>query len=141
MCLEGKAGWASRAAGVDLYSKEVTARTYDALFANARLALRAGYPVILDAAFLRREERVQDPVALARFVLRDEPAWTEDRIRQAMAKGASSTVSLKHPLPVLIAYGTVIIKGGREYFYSDLYGHDRLLDQALRERSSRSTAD
>ena len=49
----------SRAAGVDLYGKEATARTYDHLFGTARVALRAGYPVVLDAAFLRREERAK----------------------------------------------------------------------------------
>ena len=80
--------------------------------------------------------RVQDPVALARFVLREEPSWTEDRIRQAMEKGESSTLALKHPLPVLIAYSTVIVKGGRVFFYPDLYGHDRVLDKALRQRSA-----
>ena len=83
--------------------------------------------------------RVQDPVALARFVLREEPSWTEERIRQAMEKGESSTLALKHPLPVLIAYSTVIVKGGRVFFYPDLYGHDRVLDKALRQRSAALT--
>jgi L,D-transpeptidase YcbB len=68
--------------------------------------------------------------------LRDEPGWTEDRIRQAMGKGESNTLRLMHPLPVLIAYSTVIVKGGRVFFYPDLYGHDRLLDEALRQRSA-----
>ena len=80
--------------------------------------------------------RVQEPVALAQFVLRDEPAWTEDRIRQTMEKGESSTLALKQPLPVLIAYSTVLVKGGRVFFYPDLYGHDRLLDKTLRQRSA-----
>lgn len=80
--------------------------------------------------------RVEAPVALAQFVLQDDPAWTEDRIRQAMEKGESSTLRLKQPLPVLIAYSTVIVKGGRVFFYADLYGHDRLLDQALRRHSA-----
>jgi murein L,D-transpeptidase YcbB/YkuD len=83
--------------------------------------------------------RVQDPVALAQFVLRDEPAWSEGRIREAMEKGESSTLRLRHPLQVLIAYSTVIVKGGRVFFYSDLYGHDRLLDNALRRRSAELT--
>ena len=78
--------------------------------------------------------RVEEPMALARFVLRDEPGWTEDRIRAAMDKGDSSVLRLSQPLPVLIAYSTVIVKGGRVFFYPDLYGHDRLLDQALRRR-------
>jgi aminoglycoside phosphotransferase family enzyme/predicted kinase len=47
----------SRAKGMDLYQAEAGARTYAHLFAMARTALRAGYPVILDAAFLRRAER------------------------------------------------------------------------------------
>jgi murein L,D-transpeptidase YcbB/YkuD len=76
--------------------------------------------------------RVEQPLALALFVLRDEPAWTEDRIRAAMAIGESSTVRLAQPLPVLIAYSTVVVKGGRVFFYADIYGHDRVLDQALR---------
>lgn len=83
--------------------------------------------------------RVQFPVALARFVLQDDPAWTEDRIRQAMEKGESSTLRLKQPLPVLIAYSTVIVKGGRVFFYPDLYGHDQLLDSALRRHSAELT--
>jgi len=77
--------------------------------------------------------RVEAPVALAQFVLRDQPAWTEERIRETMAKGESSTLSLRQPLPVLIAYNTVLVKGGRVFFYRDLYGHDRLLDAALRQ--------
>ncbi|MDF2463594.1 MAG: L,D-transpeptidase YcbB [Ramlibacter sp.] len=78
--------------------------------------------------------RVEEPIALARFVLQGEPEWTEQRIRDAMDKGESNVLRLSRPLPVLIAYSTVIVKGGRVFFYPDLYGHDRLLDQALRQR-------
>lgn len=49
----------SRARGLDLYQPDATARTYAHLFSLARLALQAGYPVILDAAFLHRPERAQ----------------------------------------------------------------------------------
>jgi murein L,D-transpeptidase YcbB/YkuD len=80
--------------------------------------------------------RVEAPVALAQFVLHDEPAWTEERIRQAMEKGESNTWRLAQPLPVLIAYSTVLVKKERVFFYADLYGHDRLLDQALRQHSA-----
>ncbi len=80
--------------------------------------------------------RVQEPVALAKFVLQDDPAWTEERIRDAMGRGESKTIRLQQPLPVLIAYNTVVAKSGRIFFYPDLYGHDRLLDDALRERSA-----
>jgi len=83
--------------------------------------------------------RVQDPVALAKFVLQDDPGWPEERIRSAMASGKSSTLRLAQPLTVLIAYSTVVVKGGRVFFYPDLYGHDRLLARALRQHTATLT--
>lgn len=47
----------SRAHGLDLYTAEATRRTYAQLEARARALLAAGWPVILDAAYLRRDER------------------------------------------------------------------------------------
>jgi aminoglycoside phosphotransferase family enzyme/predicted kinase len=47
----------SREAGVDLYTAEATQRTFEQLRERAQRALQAGYPVIVDAAFLRRAER------------------------------------------------------------------------------------
>ena len=77
--------------------------------------------------------RVEQPVALARFVLQDEPGWTEARIRAAMAAGTSTTQRLSQPLPVLISYGTALVLGGRLHFFDDIYGHDRVLQAALQQ--------
>ena len=79
--------------------------------------------------------RVEEPVALAQFVLQDDPAWTPDRIREAMSKGQSSTIRLAAPLPVVIAYSTTIVKNGLVHFFADIYGHDRVLEQALRQQA------
>lgn len=80
--------------------------------------------------------RVQEPVALAKFVLENQPEWTDERIQEAMKKGTSSTLRLEEPLPVVIAYITTIARNdGRVYFLPDLYGKDRQLDEALRRRS------
>ena len=48
-----------RSAGerVDIYTSDATRRTFERLRGCARIALQAGYPVIADAAFLRRDER------------------------------------------------------------------------------------
>ena len=79
--------------------------------------------------------RVEDPVALARFVLQDMPEWSEARILEAMAKGESKTIRLREPLPVVIAYSTTLVKSdGKVYFFADIYGHDKLLDEELRKR-------
>jgi uncharacterized protein len=56
----------TRAHGVDAYTADATRRTYDRLLALARPALQAGFPVVLDAAFLRRDER-----AAARMLARE----------------------------------------------------------------------
>ena len=79
--------------------------------------------------------RVEDPVALAQFVLQGDPTWTPERIREAMASRQSTTIRLATPLPVVIAYSTTVVKNGRVHFFSDLYGHDRVLEQALRQQA------
>jgi murein L,D-transpeptidase YcbB/YkuD len=79
--------------------------------------------------------RVADPPALAEFVLRDQPEWTDERIRAAMAAGKTSTATLTRPIPVVLFYTTAIVDhAGRVLFESDIYGYDRRLEQALRAR-------
>ncbi|MBE0588722.1 MAG: L,D-transpeptidase family protein, partial [Hydrogenophaga sp.] len=78
--------------------------------------------------------RVEQPVELALFVLQDMPQWTEQRVREAMAAGQLQAVRLATPVPVLITYGTALVKQGRLHFYPDIYGHDRELAEALRRR-------
>ena len=77
--------------------------------------------------------RIESPVALAQFVLRDQPHWTAQRIEEAMTAGTSRTVRLPQPVPVLIAYSTVVVKdGGKVHFFPDIYQQDARLEQALR---------
>ena len=78
--------------------------------------------------------RVEDPVSLALFALRDQPDWTEARIREAMTQGSARVLRLATPLPVLVAYATALVKDGRPYFFPDLYGHDQVLARALQDR-------
>lgn len=87
--------------------------------------------------------RVEAPVELAQFVLKDEPEWTAERIREAMENGSSKTIRLKTPIMVVIAYATAIVKqrGGTIYFYADIYGHDRRLRAALLNYSQRLRAE
>ena len=81
--------------------------------------------------------RVEAPVALAEFVLKGEPEWTTEKIRDAMESGTSKTIRLKTPIMVVIAYGTALVKqrGGAIYFYADIYGHDKRLQMALNRYS------
>lgn len=77
--------------------------------------------------------RVEDPVALASWVLRD-PKWTTDRILAAMKndKKDAFQVNLKKPVPVLILYASAMVKeDGEVDFYDDVYKQDVDLQRAL----------
>lgn len=76
--------------------------------------------------------RLGDPFALAKFLLRDQPDWTDDRIRAAMNGDEPTPVRFLTPIPVVITYATAVARAnGDVYFYPDIYGHDRLLDRLL----------
>jgi murein L,D-transpeptidase YcbB/YkuD len=76
--------------------------------------------------------RVQDPPALAAWVLESKPEWTPERIQAAMNGEKSVQVNLSSPIPVLILYATARVdEEGRVDFYDDIYGHDTRLAQAL----------
>ena len=76
--------------------------------------------------------RVEDPVALADWVLRGEPQWTKDRIEAAMNGETTFEVKLGRPIPVLILYGTaVVMEDGEVHFLDDIYRQDAGLARAL----------
>jgi L,D-transpeptidase YcbB len=81
--------------------------------------------------------RVQDPVALAAWVLRDKPGWTLDRIRDVIKGTETVQVNLDKPIPVLILYSTAVVEpDGEVHFFDDIYGYDADLEKALAARYS-----
>ena len=78
--------------------------------------------------------RLEDPTALAMWVLRDQPDWTREKIEAAMKGDRPTRVNLKKPLTVVLFYDTVHVSSqGVVYFVDDIYGDDRELDAALRK--------
>ncbi len=81
--------------------------------------------------------RVQDPIALAEFLLRDEPDWPRSRIEQALRTPVAQRINLRKPVRVFIFYATAIAtESGQVLFFEDLYGHDRRLKALLERRQS-----
>ncbi|MGY4829119.1 bifunctional aminoglycoside phosphotransferase/ATP-binding protein [Sphaerotilaceae bacterium SBD11-9] len=88
----------SRDAGLDLYTPRATQDTFDRLRDLARQALLAGYPVIVDAAFLQRSERetfhrLADELRLPFTVIHcmaDMPTLRE-RVTRRAAEGVDSS--------------------------------------------------
>ena len=77
--------------------------------------------------------RLEQPEALAVWLLRDQPGWNLEEVQSAMNAERSSRLLLSHPVPVVIFYTTAVVRSdGSAWFYADIYGHDRELDEALR---------
>ena len=69
--------------------------------------------------------RLDQPDALARYVLRDNPEWDEAKIQAAMHQEEERHVALKAPLPVFIVYFTAWPRaGGGVDTWPDVYGYD-----------------
>jgi murein L,D-transpeptidase YcbB/YkuD len=78
--------------------------------------------------------RVEDPAALAEWVLRNSPGWTRERIDAAFKAQKEQQVNLKNTIPVLIVYGTAIVpENGTVEFFQDIYGFDKTLEKRIAE--------
>jgi murein L,D-transpeptidase YcbB/YkuD len=63
--------------------------------------------------------RVENPVALAEYVLRDQSQWTVERITAAMQAREERTVMLNEQLPVHIGYWTAWVQPDGSVTYTD----------------------
>src|SRR5205814_5784713 len=69
--------------------------------------------------------RIEEPEALARYVLRGYPDWDDSQILQAMHAGVEKHVKLKDTIPVHIVYFTAWIdENGGLHFQPDVYRYD-----------------
>lgn len=76
--------------------------------------------------------RLGNPMAMARYVLGSQPAWTDSKITEAMNAGVERFVRVPRPIPVLIVYQTAVADpDGSLRYFNDVYGHDRTLADAL----------
>jgi murein L,D-transpeptidase YcbB/YkuD len=71
--------------------------------------------------------RVEQPEALAKWVLTDAPEWTDEKIREAMHAGEEEHVKLKREIPVHIVYFTAWADdAGSVRLVPDVYGYDAI---------------
>ena len=82
--------------------------------------------------------RLEQPVALAQYVLKDQPDWDAARIEAAMHAGEEKHVKLKSPIPVYLGYWTARVRpDGTVQFRRDVYGTDRRQTGLLADRLER----
>jgi murein L,D-transpeptidase YcbB/YkuD len=76
--------------------------------------------------------RIEKPIELGEYVLRDDPRWTRGRLLAAIEEGAEQTVRIPHPINVHFLYLTAWVdEGGMLQFRNDIYKRDKRLDEAL----------
>ncbi len=76
--------------------------------------------------------RLQKPVDLAVYLLRNDTSWTKTKILDAMNLGTEKWVTLKNPLSVYIVYFTSWVDAdGLLHFRNDVYGHDTRMAEHL----------
>lgn len=76
--------------------------------------------------------RLSEPEELANYLLRDNPEWTPQKIKEAMMLGKEKWVTLKTPVPVYISYYTSWVgPNGLLNFREDIYDHDKEMAEHL----------
>jgi len=85
--------------------------------------------------------RVEDPAALARWVLGGQRQWDADAVQAALQPGPTRHVDLPRTIPVVIYYATASIDSeGSPHFAADIYGRDAKLEQDLAARHGQVSA-
>jgi murein L,D-transpeptidase YcbB/YkuD len=78
--------------------------------------------------------RIEKPIELAEYLLAGDPKWSRAAILAAIDKRVEQTVRLAEPMPIHLLYWTAWAdEDGSIQFRNDIYGRDRLLEEALRE--------
>lgn len=89
-----------------------------------------------DRSFSHGCVRVEDPVALAEYVLRGTSAGSAAQVQRLIDTGTTTAVPLPSPLPVHIVYFTAFVApDGSVGFRKDVYGIDEDEMQHLHSRS------
>ena len=83
--------------------------------------------------------RVENPAALAEFALKNQAKWDAEAIKKAMRSPITQRVDLHSPIPVLFFYTTAFVDQNNDLaFYQDIYGHDAVLQEALKKNDDLS---
>src|ERR1700690_405552 len=81
--------------------------------------------------------RIEKPLELAEYLLRDDSHWSRKELVAAIEKGTEQTVMIPHTVNVHFLYLTAWVdESGSVQFRNDVYGRDKSLDEALRKKPS-----
>ena len=77
--------------------------------------------------------RIEKPFELAKYLLQNDPQWTDQKITEAIESGVTTVVRIKNPIPVHLLYWTAwVTETGTVHFGNDIYDRDPPLSRALK---------
>lgn len=77
--------------------------------------------------------RIEKPIELAEYLLRDSPKWSREKILSTISSGVETEVPVPRPINVNFVYLTAWVdENSTLQFRNDIYGRDKLLDEILR---------
>lgn len=81
--------------------------------------------------------RLESPLNLAEYILKDQRQWSREQIVDIIDKGKERWITLERPLDVYILYTTAIVNNanGQVNFFDDIYEQDQLLAKILKGRN------
>ena len=78
--------------------------------------------------------RIQQPFEMAKYLLRNDSTWTDEKITRAMSQSQEKWVAVKDPVPVFIVFFTSWVdRDGLLHLREDIYGHDKRMEKHLFE--------
>ncbi len=81
--------------------------------------------------------RIEKPLDLAEYILRDDPDWSREKILAALADSTTRVIPLRNPIGVHLLYWTAwLADDGQVNFRGDIYQRDAALSEALRQNAS-----
>jgi murein L,D-transpeptidase YcbB/YkuD len=84
--------------------------------------------------------RIEKPVDMATYLLRNDPQWPRQRITDTLKSGVTTVVYIKDPIPVHLLYWTAwVTEDGIVHFVNDIYDRDPPLSKALKAKLKENT--
>ena len=85
--------------------------------------------------------RLQSPLKLATYLLKDNPVAESDSIKAILTSGRQRQIDFEEPIPVYLVYLTAWVDDkGRLNHRQDLYGHDARHIEAIYEKEQKLMA-
>lgn len=80
--------------------------------------------------------RIEKPIELAKYVLKDDSDWSRKKILETAGEGKRKIVKLPEPIPVHVLYFTAWAdENGSVHFREDSYGRDEMLEEVLFDKT------